>query len=386
MDADGAELEIPKSIRRRRICVHLRESAVRNSFHLRTNPRPSMFTFALPPELNADRPPERRGVSRDRVRLLVINRHTGALTHTRFNRLTEFLRPHDLLVFNSSHTLPAVLTATVRHTSAQIEVRLAERLANGDWLVLLLGQANQNPVVPERSILDFGQGLTAEVLGPDQAISRLWCVRFSAAGTTFVDLIYRLGQPVRYRYLAAPWRLSYYQNVYAQIPGSSEMPSAGRAFSWQLLFQLRDMGVQTANIILHTGLSSYMDGELDRQHLMSEEEYWIPEDAAEKIRCAQIEGGRIIAVGTTVVRALEASLVENQGSIRASHSYTRLRISDRHPLRLVNGLITGLHEPAASHLDLLAAFIPKETLFDAYAEAIQQRYLWHEFGDLNLIV
>jgi S-adenosylmethionine:tRNA ribosyltransferase-isomerase len=341
-----------------------------------------MSTFELPPELSADRPPERRGLARDQVRLLVIDRQTGSVTHTRFDQVSHFLRPGDLLVFNSSGTLPAVLSATVAQQKEPVEVRLAEHLPDNIWLALLLPHS----VEASGLRLDFGRGLTAQVLTRDFQIPRLWRLRFSATGTELLDLIYRLGNPVRYRYVSGAWKLSYYQNVYAQTPGSSEMPSAGRAFSWRLLFGLRRMGIKSTHITLHTGLSSYMDNDFDRRRPMSEEEYWISEESAQKIGRAQTNRGRIIAVGTTVVRALESAVLAQGNKLRASNDYTRLRISDRHHLQLVNGLITGLHEPEASHLDLLSAFIPKETLFAAYLEAIQQGYLWHEFGDLNLIV
>jgi len=194
-----------------------------------------------------------------------------------------------------------------------------------------------------------------------------------------------LGQPIRYEYVSAPWDLDYYQTVYAKEPGSAEMPSAGRAFTWKLLFELQRQGIQTAHIVLHTGLSSYMDDDLDAQHLASEEEYFISEATAAKIHQTHQAGGRIIAVGTTVVRALE-SAVDATGKVQAKHDYTRLRITEYHQLKAVEGLLTGLHEPEASHLDLLTAFLPANVIQSAYGEAVQQEYLWHEFGDLNLIV
>jgi S-adenosylmethionine:tRNA ribosyltransferase-isomerase len=137
---------------------------------------------------------------------------------------------------------------------------------------------------------------------------------------------------------------------------------------------------------LHTGLSSYLDNKIDRQHPASEEEYWISEETAEKIRQARNTGGRIIAIGTTVVRALESAAMQFDGQVRACHQYTRLRITAHSRLQVVTGLLTGLHEPEASHLDLLAAFVAPSTIYTVYNDAIRQRYLWHEFGDLNLIL
>jgi S-adenosylmethionine:tRNA ribosyltransferase-isomerase len=163
------------------------------------------------------------------------------------------------------------------------------------------------------------------------------------------------------------------------------MPSAGRAFAWKLLFDLKRRGIDTAHILLHTGLSSYMDDELDAQHPASEEEYFISEVAAQKIERTREQGGRVIAVGTTVVRALE-SAVNAKGKVLGQHGYTRLHIAAEHKLKTVDGLLTGLHEPEASHLDLLTAFVPANQIQEAYEDAVQHRYLWHEFGDLNLIV
>src|SRR5260370_37109913 len=247
--------------------------------------------FHLPSELNADRPPERRGLARHGVRLLVLDRNTGQVTHTRFARITEFLDPGDLLVFNSSRTLPATLAGTVRHLQWAVEVRLAELLPDGTWLALLIQSPQKaDNVVTKGLILDFAQDLRCEVLERDRRIPRLWKLRFSKSGTEFLDSVYRIGQPVRYRYLSAPWRLSYYQNVYALQPGAAEMPSAGRAFTWRLLLQLRSRRVESASITVHAGLSLYLDSELDRQHLAAEAGYWITEEAAAKIRGAKNSG------------------------------------------------------------------------------------------------
>src|SRR6266700_6808702 len=347
------------------------------------------FTFVLPPELSAKEPPERRGIRRDQVRLLVIDRATGHIEHTRFDKIDKYLRPGDLLVFNSSRTLPASLRGcecSAAHGPC-MEVRLAERLPDDSWLALLLceqGDPFGCGLRPEMQI-EFAEGLSATVLQRDARIPRLCKLRFSTSGTQLVDLIYRLGKPIRYEYVSAPWDLDYYQTVYATEPGSAEMPSAGRAFSWKLLLDLKRRGIDTAYIVLHTGLSSYMDDDLDRIHPASEEEYFVSATTAEKISHARGNCGRVIAVGTTVVRALESAASED-GRATEAHGYTRLKIDHQHRLRSVDGLLTGLHEPEASHLDLLSAFLPAEQIHAAYREAIARRYLWHEFGDLNLIL
>jgi S-adenosylmethionine:tRNA ribosyltransferase-isomerase len=344
------------------------------------------FAFALPSELCARVPPERRGVPRDRVRLLVIDRQTGRVEHSRFDRLADYLRPGDLLVFNSSRTLPAVLDGCAAGGPC-VEVRLAEHLPDDSWLALLVCRGG-DPFgcgLCEGMRIDFGRGLTATVHERDRRIPRLWRLRFSRTGGDLIDLLYRLGRPVRYEYVSAPWGLDYYQTVYAREPGSAEMPSAGRAFTWRLLFGLRRRGVEAAHVVLHTGLSSYLDDELDAQHPASEEEYFIGASAAERVNRARAAGRRVIGVGTTVVRALE-SAADAGGRVRAGHGYTRLHVAADHTLRAVDGLLTGLHEPEASHLDLLTAFLPAGTIRAAYEEAVRRRYLWHEFGDLNLIL
>ena len=344
------------------------------------------FSFTLPPELAADEPPERRGIARDEVRLLVIDRASGQLEHTRFDHFGEFLRAGDLLVFNSSRTLPASLSGCVEQGPC-IEIRLAEHLPDDSWLALLRCQSGDpfSCGLRPKMLVDLGQGLTATIRMRDEHIPRLWQLSFSKSGSELINAFYLVGRPVRYEYVSAPWGLDYYQTVYAREPGSAEMPSAGRAFTWRLLFDLQRRGVETAYIVLHTGLSSYLDEELDAQHPASEEEYFVSERAADKINEAHARGGRVIAVGTTVVRTLE-SATDEQKRVQAGHGYTRLHITANHALKAVDGLLTGLHEPEASHLDLLTSFLPAEKIKEAYQEAVRQKYLWHEFGDLNLIL
>src|SRR5213593_1592095 len=347
------------------------------------------FAFTLPAELSAKEPPERRGIRRDQVRLLVIERATGKIEHTRFDKIDTYLRQKDLLVFNSSRTLPASMRGcecSAAHGPC-MEVRLAEHLPDDSWLALLLCEQGDpfDCGLREGMRIEFAEGLYAAVVARDANIPRLWKLHFSISGTELVDLIYRLGKPIRYEYVSAPWELDYYQTVYAKEPGSAEMPSAGRAFTWKLLLDLKRRGIDSAYIVLHTGLSSYMDDELDRQHPASEEEYFVSRITAQKINRTREGAGRIIAVGTTVVRALESAASEN-GSVTEAHGYTRLKIDRHHKLRCVEGLLTGLHEPEASHLDLLSAFLPAEQIHVAYREAVARRYLWHEFGDLNLIL
>ena len=342
------------------------------------------------------------------MRLLVINRKSYETEHSHFYRIAKFLRAGDLLVFNSSRTIPASLFGygVSAGRTFVIEVRLSEHLPDDTWLALLLcedaaaavGNSNASnstddnddnklphgdPLMGMR--IDFGHGLVATVYDSDKNISKLRRIKFSKSGTQLIELLYRLGQPIRYEYVSRPWDLDYYQTVYAREPGSAEMPSAGRAFTWKLLLGLRRHGLGMAYISLHAGLSSYMDYALDSQHPASEEEYFVKYVTAERINKTHAQGGRVIAVGTTVVRTLE-SVSTDDGNVHAGHGYTRLHITANHKLKAVDGLLTGLHEPEASHLDLLSAFLPSEEIHKAYDQAIRRKYLWHEFGDLNLIL
>jgi S-adenosylmethionine:tRNA ribosyltransferase-isomerase len=346
------------------------------------DPGPGAIEFMLPPELEAHAPPEARGLRRDQVRLLVLPRWNGPALHTRFDALGEHLRPGDLLVINTSRTLPAMLQGT-DETGAAVEVRLAQRRAEDRWDSLLLrervhvGRAGMQ--------LDFGMGLKASVLGPSPELPFLWQVLFDRCCIPLLDLIYRLGQPVRYGYVDTAFPLDVYQTVYASEPGSVEMPSAGRPFTWELLLGLRQREIGLAALTLHTGLSSSRDDRIDASHPIYAEEYEVPPETAAAVAETRRRGGRVVAVGTTVVRALETAVLA-EGAVTPGKGITRLHISAAYSLRAVDGLITGMHEPQSSHLDLLSAFIAPERLKPAYLEAIRLGYLWHEFGDMNLIL
>ncbi len=347
----------------------------------------SPLAFQLPDNLVAREPVELRGLSRDDVRLMVLHRTTGLVQHTDFLRLPCFLKRNDLLVFNSSRTLPASLVGSYLPTGSTIEVRLAEHLPNDSWLALLLpaGGTMQRPAFQASGVIEFGPELSLTIGGRDERFPYLWNIRFSKIGTELIGLLHRLGRPIQYEYSSSSLGLEFYQNVYSREPGSAEMPSAGRPFTWKMLFALHHAGVKTAEIVLHAGLSSYQEDVVDSTHPIPEEEYLIGKATAEKVNQALREGNRIIAVGTTVVRALE-SVAAQDGGILPRHGYTRLHITEGYKLRTVDGVLTGFHEPEASHLDLLSAFIPSEKIYTAYNEAMSLGYRWHEFGDLNLII
>lgn len=347
----------------------------------------SLFDFTLPDELSADKPPELRGINRDRVNLMIIDRQSGNRSHSTFNHLMEFLQYGDMLIFNSSRTLPASLK-TINNKKHRIsEVRLAEHLPDDSWLVLMLDDNNNRHYAGIRAglKLEFNADLTATIEKRDVRNPKLWKIRFSLRGAELINIFYQIGQPIHYGYISAPLPLEYYLTVFAKDPGSSEMPSAGRAFTWKMLFDLKNKGIDTSFITLHTGLSSYMDEDINNNRIVAEEEYFISESTSAKIRITRSKGGRIIAVGTTVVRALESSAVIF-GKVTAGHAYTSLRITSEHNLKVADGLITGFHEPEASHLDLISAFLTPAQIRKSYEEAISKKYLWHEFGDLCLIL
>ncbi|WP_127584783.1 S-adenosylmethionine:tRNA ribosyltransferase-isomerase [Paenibacillus koleovorans] len=347
--------------------------------------------FELPDALNATMPPERREIRRDHVRMMVLDRLTGQTTHARFYELERFLRAGDLLVLNSSRTIPAILYGAWERGGIElqkrVELRLARRVDEESWDVLPVVTGGSRSVAPGDTfrIKPSLVATAAECVGEGFCSPLLVRIVFSCSGTELMDQIYALGEPIRYEYIKQPWELDYYQTVYASTPGSVEMPSAGRAFSWELLFKLQRRGVQIAYVELHTGLSYWLEEGGHPAPEVNYEKYVVPAEAVEQIRETRKLGGRVVAVGTTVVRALESAVGED-GVLLEGAGWTNLFIDRTRPLRVTDGLITGFHEPEASHLDMLSAFIDPELLGEAYQEAIAQGYLWHEFGDMNLIL
>ena len=335
--------------------------------------------FYLPNELNASLPPEKRGVRRDHVRMLVLDRATGEIRHDHFFHLADYLQPGDLLIANNSRTIPAVLRANwIRNKDSvipHVEVRLARRCQEDLWEALIVAA----PVKPG-DMLELSPDLFAMVIS-EKENSPLKIIEFTKKGTELFNMIYALGEPIRYEYIEKPWDLDYYQTVFASHPGSVEMPSAGRAFSWELIFKLKRQNIQLDFIQLHTGLSYLLDDSYHQTPEENVEEYHISKLTIERILATKAAGKRVIAVGTTVVRALESAA--KSGVLSGT---TNLYIDRQYHLKIADGIITGLHEPQASHLDMLSAFVSEQHLLQAYNHAIEAGYLWHEFGDMNLIL
>ncbi|MFS0862684.1 S-adenosylmethionine:tRNA ribosyltransferase-isomerase [Fredinandcohnia sp. 179-A 10B2 NHS] len=330
--------------------------------------------FEIPAHLNATIPAERRGVSRDSVRLMVMD-GTSTIQHDTFKNLGLHLRKGDLLVMNSSRTIPCVLYG--RQGDRPVEIRLSRKISENEWDVLVVNGSKQ---IGER--IEFYEGVTAIIAdyGSEEPLVRL---HFSKGQTDLINMFYKYGEPIRYEYINQPWSLDNYQTVYATIPGSVEMTSAGRAFSWKLLQELKKQGINLAFLQLHAGLSYYGDDQWPTPN-KHPEPYILPPETAQLVNKTRENGGRVIAVGTTVVRALE-SAVDGGGVVKAREGVTDLYITSGYSLKVIDGLLTGLHEPEASHLDLLSAFVRKDYLEKCYQIAVAHEYLWHEFGDMNLI-
>ncbi len=345
--------------------------------------------FELPPELEAAEPPEARGLARDEVRLMVSYRAGDRVVHTRFRDLPEFLAAGDVLVINTSGTLNAALGAT-RPDGTPVELHLSTRLPADLWIVEVRrpGDRASLPFLDAAAgeTLRLPGGAAATLLVPYTADRRdepgpvrLWIATLHLPGA-LDQYLEQYGFPIRYGYVRQSWPNSYYQTVYATEMGSAEMPSAGRAFTHELITRLVARGVQIAPLILHTGVASLEDHEPPY-----EEFYRVPAETARVVNAARAAGRRVIAIGTTVVRALE-TVADADGAVHPGEGWTRLVITPERGLRVVGGLLTGMHEPRATHLAMLEALTGIDHLKIAYAEALREGYLWHEFGDLHLIL
>jgi S-adenosylmethionine:tRNA ribosyltransferase-isomerase len=329
--------------------------------------------FSLSPDLEAHEPPEARGLRRDQVRQLVSHYRDDRVEHARFDDLPRFLEPGDLLVANDSATLPAALTAR-RPDGSSIALHLSTRLPGGLWVV------EPRKVTPAPlEMMSLPGSASATMLAPYADSTRLWVAHLDLPAP-ILDYLTRWGRPIAYPYVPERWSIELYQTVYANEPGSAEMPSAGRAFTPDLLAQLARAGVGFTTLTLHTGVAS-----LESHERPYEEPFTVPPATAEAVQAARLAGRRVIAVGTTVVRALE-SAADPDGRVMPTRGWTDLVITPERGVRVVDGLLTGFHEPEASHLDMLSAIAGREHLDLAYRAAIDGRYLWHEFGDLHLIL
>jgi S-adenosylmethionine:tRNA ribosyltransferase-isomerase len=334
--------------------------------------------FAVPTELEATSPPETRGMGRDDVRLMVSDVH--GIRHRTFYDLPAELRPGDLLVVNTSATLSASVVVDqdlVIHFSTDLPggLRIVE-------LRRLSGATSLPHEEPQAGRVALPGGGIVDLLAPypvDSTSRRLW-VAHADLGRSLAEYLATWGRPIRYRHSAGPYPLDAYQTVFARAPGSAEMPSAGRPFTERLITSLVNAGVSIAPLTLHTGVSSLETGEAPYP-----EWFELPESTAALVNHTRDRGGQVIAVGTTVVRALETT-ADSRGVSHPGRSWTDLMIGPEHDMLLVDGLITGWHEPSSTHMAMLEAVAGRRMLVKSYESALDTGYLWHEFGDSHLIL
>lgn len=351
------------------------------------------LTFVLPPDLEASAPPEARGLTRDAVRLMISYRSDNHIIHTQFRHVGDYLHAGDLLVINTSGTMNAAINAT-NHTGKALELHLSTHLPADLWIVEVR-QQNGKATQPfydlqagERLLLEGGAEALlhtpyhhnrAHSQSQTTAPQRLWIATLTPPCSLQAYLA-DYGFPIRYSYVQEAWLIDYYQTAYVTEIGSAEMPSAGRAFTPELIASLVAKGIRIAPLLLHTGVAS-----LESHEPPYEEFYRVPLETAQMVNFTRSAGKRVVAVGTTVVRALE-TVTDETGTTHPGEGWTQTVVTPERGLRSVNGLLTGLHEPQASHLLMLEALASREHLRMTYEEALREGYLWHEFGDLHLIL
>lgn len=344
--------------------------------------------FERPADLVATGPPESRGLERDEVRLLVSEGDDHH--HARFRDIGAYLEPGDLVVANQSGTLPTSLPAD--GPGGPFLLNCCTDYGNGLWLT----EPRRSPAEPGPLDLSAGDTVTVDghegrIVGEYPGLERLVFVQFDPT-TDLRGVMDRVGEPIRYAYLEEPQPLSAYQTTFAATPGSAEMPSAGRPFSERVLDDLRARGIGVATITLHTGVSS-LEIEYDQcacyctqvqDDPLYPEPFVVPPATAAAVNRTRRLGGRVVAVGTTVVRALETTVAG--GRIRPTGGFTRAFVTPERGVEVVDGLLTGLHDPETTHLAMLYAIAGRERVMEGYDRAIEAGYLWHEFGDSHLLL
>ena len=335
----------------------------------------SAFDFELPEELIAQHPVEKRDTSR----LMVVNRENGNIEHRHFYDLCEYLRHDDLLVFNDTRVIPARLHG-VKDTGARVEVFLLTRLNSTDWEVL---------VKPGRKLrvgakIKFSDDLSCDIIADTDFGGRI--ARFYYNGV-FEEILDRLGETPLPPYITAPLEdKERYQTVYSRENGSAAAPTAGLHFTKELLQKIRDIGCEEVFVTLHVGLGTFRPVSVDdiKDHVMHREFYSVSPEAAEAINKAKAEGRRIVAVGTTAVRTLEAA--GESGVIKAGGNWTNIFIYPGYTFTGIDALITNFHLPKSTLVMLVSALAGREHILNAYKIAVNEKYRFFSFGDAMFIV
>jgi S-adenosylmethionine:tRNA ribosyltransferase-isomerase len=330
---------------------------------------------------------------REKVKLLFIENQARRFTDRSFEDLPDLLQPGDQLIVNDAATLPASLPARGPAGEA-LEIRLVQYLGGSDWKVVLLGEGDWRiPTelrdlpnrVPPGTVLEIGDRVALEVTEVTPEADRLVVLRFPCDAQGMWSSIYAYGKPIQYSYIERPLDLWSVQTVYGSRPWAAEAPSAGLPLTWKTLLELMRRGIGIARVTHAAGLSAIGDEVLDKQ-LPFAERFDIPQSTVDAIAETHRQGGRVIAAGTTVVRALEGCARLHNGSVEAGQNATDLIIDRTFQRSVVNGILTGVHDPGQSHFRLIRAFADERLLRRAWRHASESGYRCHEFGDVCLIL
>lgn len=336
------------------------------------------YYFDLPQEQIAQDPLEDRSSSR----LLVLNKETGEYSHHIFREITDFLKPGDCLVLNNTKVIPARLFGEKEGTQAKIEILLLKRKENDVWETLV--KPGKKAKVGTKII--FGGGLlVGEVVDIVEEGNRL--IKFTYEGI-FEEILDQLGQMPLPPYITHQLKdKNRYQTVYAKYDGSAAAPTAGLHFTPELLQQVKDMGVDIAEVTLHVGLGTFRPVKVDNilEHHMHSEFYMVTQEAADKINNAKKNGHRVICVGTTSCRTIESAADEN-GILKESSGWTEIFIYPGYQFKVLDCLITNFHLPESTLLMLVSALAGREHVLAAYEEAVKEGYRFFSFGDAMLIL
>ena len=335
------------------------------------------YDYDLPEELIAQDPLEDRSSSR----LMVLDRQTGDVEHRHFTDILEYLHPGDCLVINNTKVIPARLFGVKEDTQAKIEVLLLKRKENDIWETLVKPGKKAKPGTK----LVFGDGLlTAEVVDVVEEGNRL--IQFHYDGI-FEEILDQLGQMPLPPYITHQLKdKNRYQTVYAKYDGSAAAPTAGLHFTKELLQKVKDMGVDIAEVTLHVGLGTFRPVKVDNvlDHHMHSEFYMVSQEAADKINRAKENEHRVIAVGTTSTRTLEAAADEN-GHLQETSGWTEIFIYPGYQFKVIDALITNFHLPQSTLVMLVSALAGREHVLHAYETAVKEKYRFFSFGDAMLI-